>query len=138
MEGLTIYYGKDDSGYLIASSQGQGHGDDADPDPPYDDSFIVFDLHDREIPEYRGSFRVVKKGKIDAVQESDGADVLGLGVPGFPNGLFVTQDGYDNDLDGLSGAVDSSNFKFVDWADIAKSFDPPLAILPDVYDPRNR
>jgi myo-inositol-hexaphosphate 3-phosphohydrolase len=138
VEGLTIYYGKGDSGYLIASSQGQGHGDDADPERPYDDSFIVFDLDGRKIPEYRGSFRVAKKGKIDAVQESDGADVLGFGIPGFPNGLFITQDGYDDDLDGLSGEEDSSNFKFVDWADIANSFDPPLAILPEIYNPRDR
>lgn len=136
VEGLTIYYGPHKQGYLLASSQGGAHGDEADADPPYDDSFVVFDLHDGQVPDYRGSFRVGKKGGIDAVQESDGAEVISTGLPGFPDGLFITQDGYDDDLDGLSGEVDSSNFKYVDWAAIARSFDPPLMITPNAYDPR--
>jgi 3-phytase len=69
------------------------------------------------------------------VQESDGADVMPMALPGFPNGLMVMQDGYDNDLDGLDGEVSSSNFKYVDWASVANSFAPPLEMNP-AYDPR--
>lgn len=136
VEGLCIYYGPGRSGYLIASSQGNAHGDQPTPDAPWDDSFVVFELGGAD-PVYRGSFRVRSAGSIDAVQESDGADVLSLGLPGFERGLFVTQDGYDNDLDGLSGEVDSTNFKYVPWERIAYAFDPPLKITPRAYDPRN-
>jgi myo-inositol-hexaphosphate 3-phosphohydrolase len=70
------------------------------------------------------------------VQESDGADVLSTGLPGFENGLFVTQDGYAGDINGLDGEIPQTNFKFVDWKTIAESFDPPLAVTPNAADPR--
>ena len=61
--------------------------------------------------------------------------MIATALPGFPNGLFVTQDGYNDDLNGLNGEVSASNFKYVDWAAIANSFDPALDINPG-YDPR--
>lgn len=137
VEGLCIYYGTDGTGYLIVSSQGGAHGDDAAPDPPFDDSFVAFALDGRRAPRLLGSFRVVKAGGIDATQESDGADVLSTGLPGFPQGLFVTQDGYDDDLDGLSGETASTNFKFVPWQRVARAFSPPLAVEPRAWDPRD-
>jgi myo-inositol-hexaphosphate 3-phosphohydrolase len=130
VEGLTVYPGMTES-YLIASSQGAAHGDDALPDPAWDNSFAVFGIGGDGGLTYRGSFRLAATDAIDAVQESDGADVIALALPGFPNGLFVTQDGYDNDLDNLDGEVSSSNFKFVDWAQIAAAFDPPLQVRTD-------
>lgn len=138
VEGLTIYYGAGETAYLIASSQGSAHGDDAHPDAPWDDTFVVFDISTGAEPKLIGSFRVGanEAAGIDAVQESDGADVIPLSLPGWPNGLFVTQDGYNDDLDGLSGEPEASNFKFVDWALIANSFTPPLAIAPEVGNPR--
>lgn len=137
VEGLTIYYGEGDGGYLLASSQGQAHGDARAPDAPYDDSFAVFDLDGKAVPRYRGSFRIGANPaeKIDAVQESDGAEVISWGLPGFPNGLFITQDGYDGD--DFSGEVDSTNFKYVDWGRIARALKPQLDITPGAYDPRN-
>ena len=137
VEGLTIYYGEDGGGYLLASSQGQAHGDARAPDAPYDDSFAVFDLDGKAIPRYRGSFRIGANSgeKIDAVQESDGAEVISWGLPGFPNGLFITQDGYDGD--DFSGEVDSTNFKYVDWGRIARALKPQLDVTPGAYDPRN-
>lgn len=138
VEGLTIYYGKGKSGYLLASSQGQAHGDRDErlPDAPYDDTFAVFALRGTAEPDYLGSFRVAGRGNtIDSVEESDGADVVSAPLPGFPEGLFITQDGYDNNH--FTGEVDSTNFKFVGWGSIARAFDPPLAIEPDAYDPRN-
>lgn len=136
VEGLCIWYGLGREAYLIASSQGAAHGDDAAPSPPYDDSFAVFDV-DTGKPDLLGSFRVRAVQGIDAVQESDGADVISTGLPGFPGGLFVTQDGYDDDLDGLSGETDSTNFKLVPWQHIADAFRPRLAVAPNAWDPRD-
>lgn len=56
------------------------------------------------------------------MQESDGAEVISVGLPGFENGL--------------DGEVASTNFKFVDWAEIANSFTPPLVVTPAAFDPR--
>ena len=132
VEGLTIYYGQTQR-YLLASSQGGAHGGARVIDAPFDDSFVVFDL--TEGFTLRGSFTVAGSGEIDAVQESDGADVLATALPGFDNGLFVTQDGYNDDLNDMDGEVAATNFKYVDWAMIAGSFTPPLEINPG-YDPR--
>lgn len=134
VEGLCIYYGEDDKGYLIASSQGGAHGDQPAPDAPYDDSFAVFRLSGEDDPALIGSFRVGRTKSIDAVQESDGAEVISFGLPGFEKGLFITQDGYDGD--DLSGETDASNFKFVKWEDIAARFTPKLDVTPRAYDPR--
>lgn len=134
VEGLCVYYADDGKGYLIASSQGNAHGDAPTPDAPYDDSFAVFALDGDKTPKLIGSFRVGKRKKIDAVQESDGAEVVSFGLPGFEKGLFITQDGYDGDI--LSGEPSQTNFKFVPWEEIAKSFNPPLSITPKAFDPR--
>lgn len=134
VEGLSIWYGPQ-SRYLVVSSQGGAHGETPAPEAPWDDSFAVFDLTAANGPGYRGSFAVVAAGGIDAVQESDGADALSLPLPGFDEGVFVTQDGYDNDLNGMDGEIASTNFKFVSWGDIARAFTPPLEIGPGV-DPR--
>lgn len=134
VEGLCIFYGEDGKGYLIASSQGGAHGDAPAPDAPYDDTFAVFVLSGAERPSLVGSFRVARKGDIDAVQESDGAEVISFGLPGFEKGLFITQDGYDGDR--LSGEPPLTNFKFVAWEDIARSFTPRLTIAPRAYNPR--
>ena len=85
-------------------------------------------------PNCSGSFRIRKTPKIDAVQESDGADVISTGLPGFEQGLFITQDGYNDDI--LSGDPEASNFKYVPWERIARSFDPPLQIAPGAWNPR--
>lgn len=135
VEGLCIWYGPGRSGYLIASSQGGAHGDQPLPDPPFDDSFAVFALGGGR-PDLLGSFRIARSGGIDAVQESDGAEVISTGLPGFPGGLLVTQDGYDDDLDGLDGEVDSTNFKLVPWERIAAALRPRLAVAPGAWDPR--
>lgn len=124
LEGLVVL----DAGgekLLLVSSQGGAHGDAPLADPPYDDSFAVFAIGADGALTHRGSFRVAAAEGRDAVQESDGADVLLTAVPGFPNGLLVVQDGYDDDLDGLDGEVASTNFKFVDWGAVARALDLP-------------
>jgi myo-inositol-hexaphosphate 3-phosphohydrolase len=132
VEGLTVYYGQNDR-YLLVSSQGGAHGDAPAPDAPYDDSFVVFRIGTGLEP--LGAFSLGAGGTIDAVQESDGADVIATALPGWPNGLFVSQDGYNDDLNGLDGETAATNFKFVDWATIANGFTPPLEINTG-FDPR--
>lgn len=125
VEGLTIYYGANGTGYLLASSQG-------------DNTFAVYD---RQTLEFLGRFGVGANGSIDSVQESDGADVISLPLgPNFPFGLFVTQDG-SNDPAVLvedDGEIEniSSNFKFVPWENIANAFHDPLQIDTQSFDLR--
>jgi 3-phytase/alkaline phosphatase D len=125
-EGLTIYYGADGAGYLLASSQG-------------DSSFAVFDRQGNN--EYLGSF-VVDDGT-DAVAESDGAEVINVALGDkFPNGLLVVHDGSNEpavvSLDDDEEEVQNlnTNFKFIDWAEVANSFDTPLEVDTESYNPR--
>lgn len=118
VEGLTLYEGPDGAGYLLASSQG-------------DNTFAVFTRQGDNA--YLGSFQVAAAGEVDGAQESDGAMVVNVGLgERFPNGLLVVQDGFnlpavmvedDGELENVS-----TNLKFVDWADVAAAFDPPLMI----------
>ncbi|NJR58442.1 MAG: phytase [Cyanobacteria bacterium CRU_2_1] len=125
VEGLTIYYGANGKGYLLVSSQG-------------DSSYAVFDRQGSN--DYLGSF-VVDDG-VDGVEESDGADVISVPLGDqFPNGLLVVHDGSNEPAEVVEddGEIQnfSTNFKFVDWADVANSFDVPLDIDTSSYDPRN-
>lgn len=150
IEGLTIYYGPHMSGYLLVSSQGDGtyavlertarHGHPH----RYLGSFVVGDNrspmrqsgHDvqccRQHPDPR---------PIDQVNESDGADVVNVPLGrAFPYGMLVVQDGandpqvVDQDEEQLENI--STNFKFVPWDEVARSFATPLTIAPHGYDPR--
>jgi myo-inositol-hexaphosphate 3-phosphohydrolase len=133
VEGLSIYYGRDGAGYLIASSQGKAHGKPPhDPMPGLDDTFAVFER--RPPNRYLGSFRIVANAAkgIDGVQECDGADVTSIPLPGFPGGLFAAQDGYDDDrFDGKGG----TNLKLTPWSSIAGTFRGRLESDTN-YDPR--
>lgn len=123
VEGLTIYYGKDGTGYLLASSQG-------------DNTFVAYSREGNNT--YLGSFAVGFNGAIDSVQESDGADVVNVPLgPNFPFGLFVTQDGDNLPARIADGENINSNFKFVAWENIANAFPTALAIDTTSYDPRN-
>ncbi len=126
IEGLSIYYGAEGTGYLIANSQG-------------DSSYAVFSREGNN--EYLGSFVVGDNNGIDQVNESDGLDIVNVGLGSeFPNGLLVVQDGANDpqfvveDEEELENA--STNFKFVDWKEVASSFENPLKIDTDSYNPR--
>lgn len=127
VEGLTIYYGPNGTGYLLASSQGNN-------------TFVVYSRDGNN--QYLGRFAVGPSGSIDGVQESDGADVINVPLgPNYPFGLFVTQDG-SNDPAVLvedNGELEniSTNFKFVPWENIANTFPNPLLIDTFSYNPRN-
>jgi 3-phytase len=122
-EGLTIYYGRGDRGYLLASSQG-------------DSTFAAYDR--RGLGGFLGTFEL-RDGAVDGVQDSDGAAVLGnpLGK-GFPKGLLVTHDGQNTpDVTGADGEVrPNTNFKLTRWEDVAAAIEPALRVGPDGPDPR--
>ena len=122
VEGLTIYYGPGGTGYLLTSSQGSAHGSDAKvPDAPYDDSFVVFMLDGDKAPRFHGGFRIAGSadGKLDGVQQCDGAEVLALALPGFPYGVLVSQDGFNDDLNNFDDATHQTNLKLTSWEAIA-------------------
>jgi myo-inositol-hexaphosphate 3-phosphohydrolase len=135
VEGLTIYYGDNGTGYLLASSQG-------------DSTFAVYSRGGSSASltassnEFLGNFNIGGSGDIDSVEESDGADVINVPLgPDYPFGLFVVQDGANDpqvvvqDEEELENS--STNFKFVPWENIANAFPDPLAIDTTSFDPRD-
>jgi 3-phytase len=108
IEGLAVYKVSGESGYLIASSQGN-------------DSYAIFN---RQSPhEYLGSFRIVDGSDTDGVQETDGLDVTASPLGrNFPAGMLVVQDGSNKN----KSRPEPQNFKLVNWNDIARQFMPPL------------
>lgn len=81
VEGLSIYQ-SDSKAYLVASSQGN-------------DSYA---LYEAEAPHnFVKRIRVVASENVDGAQETDGLDTTGISLPGFPDGLLVVQDGFNDD-----------------------------------------
>jgi len=106
IEGLTIYYGPQQQGYLIASSQGN-------------DRFIVYEREGTN--KYLGSFKIGSKHGIDAVTHTDGIDVTNFPLGrAFPYGMFVAHDNQNTDVE---GRPIYQNLKFVDWKLIADGLD---------------
>lgn len=97
VEGLTLAYEADGTGYLIASSQG-------------DSSYAVFRREGRNA--FVKSFRVVRGAGVDSTRDTDGIDVTteDLG-PAFPRGVFVAQDGRND-------GGRNQNFKLVPYEDV--------------------
>ena len=96
VEGLTIAYGKDGKGFLIASSQGNN-------------TYAVYRREDNNA--YVKSFRIVAGDKIDGVTQTDGIHVTTAAVGAlFPKGVFIAQDGSDD--------KGKQNFKLVPWQSI--------------------
>jgi myo-inositol-hexaphosphate 3-phosphohydrolase/phosphodiesterase/alkaline phosphatase D-like protein len=122
-EGLTIYYGKDGTGYLLASSQG-------------DSTFAAFTREGNN--DFLGRFAVGNNGSIDSVQQSDGADVINVPLGSkFPFGLFVTQDGDNSPAQLVDGENIKTNFKLVPWENIVSALPDALTIDTTSYNPRN-
>ena len=96
VEGLTLSYGPEGAGYLIASSQGS-------------DEFVVYRRDGSN--EYVATFQIVEGNGIDRVTHADGIDVIVADLGSrFPQGVFVTQD--------QSNDGEHQNFKLVPWQDI--------------------
>jgi 3-phytase len=96
VEGLALYHDSNAT-YLIASSQGNN-------------SFVVYDTGTGA---HKLTFHVLGNQHIDEVSETDGLDVVSTSLPGFPGGLLVVQDGYNQP----AGAT--QNFKLVPWSEVA-------------------
>ncbi len=127
VEGLTLYYGADGTGYLLASSQG-------------DSTFAVYSREGNN--DYLGSFQVGASGGIDPTDGSDGLDVINLPLGQFSSGLLVVHDELNEPallVEDDEGEIDnvSGNFKFVPWENVANAFPNPLEINTTRFDPRN-
>jgi hypothetical protein len=116
VKGLTIYYGRNRTGYVIAGSQ----------------SGNAFHLMTRVDNAYVGAFKIATGNGIDSVTGEDGIDVTNAPAgPRFPQGFFVSTDFRNGTaLDGLN-----QNHKLVPWQSIANAFSPPL-VVDTTFDPR--
>jgi 3-phytase len=95
VEGLTIAYGPDRTGHLLASSQGNN-------------SYTVYRREGNN--QYVRTFRVKDGNEIDGTEDTDGIDVTTANLgSSFPNGLFVTQDGSNATASGTT----NQNYKLV-------------------------
>ena len=115
MEGVSIYYGPNGSGYLIVSNQGA-------------DNFVVYERQGDN--KFLGHFHVVadEKTGIDGASETDGLDVTSANLgPAFPNGALVVQDGRN------ISPVERQNFKIVPWERVATAMGLTVS---NGYDPR--
>ncbi len=98
LEGISVYRaGTGSGGYLIISNQNAS----------------LFTVFSRDGQKYLGSFTVGAGAGIDAVQATDGLDVINVPMGSeYPQGLLVTQDGKDTSEGG-------TNFKFTPWPNVA-------------------
>jgi 3-phytase len=113
VEGLTLYEGPGDRGYLIAASQGG-------------DAYVLYDRSGDN--QFVGTFIVVGNGEVDAAQETDGLAVVSANLGDeFEQGLLVVHDGDDESsvacLDEDGEPADRTNFKLVPWRQVAEAFE---------------
>lgn len=101
-EGVTIYYGAGQSGYLIASSQGSN-------------DYNVY--HRNGDNKFIGKFAIVPSpAGVDGTSDTDGIDVTSTSLgSAFPHGVFVAQDGKNTNPSA------AQNFKLVPWERIAEA-----------------
>jgi 3-phytase len=119
-EGVDIYYGPDDTGYVIVSSQG-------------DSRFAVYATEGDNAS--LGTFEIVGDG-VDDIDGSDGLAVTNRPVGAFGDGLLVTHDEPETG-DDVDDERDATNFSYVDWADVAAALG--LVVTTDAgHDPRFR
>jgi len=115
VEGVTIYYGPNGTGYIIASNQGA-------------DNFAVYDRQGEN--KFLGLFHIVadEATGIDGASETDGLDVTSADLgPEFPHGALIVQDGRN------ISPVEKQNFKIVPWERVAQALGLTVS---SGYDPR--
>ncbi|HEY0686383.1 MAG TPA: phytase [Steroidobacter sp.] len=106
-EGVTIFYGAGDAGYLLVSSQGSN-------------DYNVYRRDGQN--DFIGKFAIVASREgIDGTTDTDGIDVSSASLgPAFAHGVFVAQDGKN------TAPSAAQNFKLVPWERIAKALNLPL------------
>lgn len=121
LEGMSLYYKDDGTGYVFISSQGN----------------IVYGVYDRTANgiqnTYLTSFIIADDMEgIDGTQHTDSIDVTNIPLSDtFPYGAFIAQDGSDT----TTSADDTgTNFKWVTWEDIATGLGD--VTFESSYDPR--
>jgi 3-phytase len=115
VEGVSIYYGPNGTGYLIASNQGA-------------DNYAVYERQGDN--KFLGHFHIVadEATGIDGASETDGLDVTSANLgPAFPNGALIVQDGRN------ISPVERQNFKIVPWERVAAALGLTIS---SGYDPR--
>ncbi|MDA0680996.1 MAG: phytase [Proteobacteria bacterium] len=103
VEGVSIYYGPEGTGYIIASNQGA-------------DNYLVYERQGDN--RFLGHFHVVadEVTGIDGASETDGLDVTSANLgPQFPHGVLIVQDGRN------ITPVDKQNYKIVPWERVAEA-----------------
>jgi 3-phytase len=103
VEGLSLYYGANGTGYLIASNQGA-------------DNYAVYERAGGN--KFLGLFHIVadEATGIDGASETDGLDVTAANLgPAFPHGVLVVQDGRNITPD------EKQNYKLVPWERVAQA-----------------
>lgn len=106
VEGVSVWRGKDNTGWIVVSAQ-------------TDDRFVVYD---RKAPhKAMGSFSIGENKAlgIDKVTHTDGLDVFSAALPGYPRGILTVQD------DGNPKSGVDQNFKVVSWADVEAALGLP-------------
>ena len=99
VEGMSIAYGTDGTGYLFVSSQGNS-------------TIAIYDRAGSNA--FRKSFKVTRNGDVDGVTGTDGLAVTMENVgPRFEQGMLVVHD------EANSGS-DTSNLKYVPLSDVLK------------------
>jgi 3-phytase len=106
-EGVTIFHGAGENGYLLVSSQGSND----------------YNVYRRDGGnEFLGKFAIVDSpAGIDGTTDTDGIDVISRSLGArFPHGVFIAQDGTNTSPNA------PQNFKLVPWESIAQALDLPL------------
>ena len=115
VEGLTIYYGEEGNGYLVASSQGNS-------------TFAIYDRAGSN--SYLGSFAITN------VEESEAIDVINVPLgEEYSAGLLVVQDGLNEPEGELENF--NTNYKYVSLEDFKELFPNLTPYDPNAFDPRN-
>lgn len=117
VEGLSLYYGENGTGYLVANNQGDH----------------TYTLYTREgNNDFVMNFAISGSDSVDAVESDDSIDITSAGIgPTFSNGLVVVEDGNNT----APGSAGHDNYKLVRWEDIAMLHSPSLTISSS-WDPR--
>jgi 3-phytase len=107
VEGVSVWRGKDNTGWIVVSAQ-------------TDDRFVVYDRKAPHKP--MGSFSIGENKAlgIDKVTHTDGLDVFSAALPGYPRGILTVQD------DGNPKSGVDQNFKVVSWADVEAALGLPV------------
>ena len=99
LEGITLYEKDNGEGYIIVSIQGSNS----------------FGIIDRKTKQILSVFKITSNKEIDEVSDTDGIDLSKLSSNKFPKGLFIAQDGFNENK--------NQNFKFVDFSSILNNLE---------------